>query len=85
MKTTPSPDEQQYLDAVFEELEAIRKEKNISLGRMGADCDMEKSNLCRDRKLKPNLMLITLRRKCASLGIAVIDFLARVEKRIAGK
>lgn len=82
MKYTPTPEEKRYLQAVSEELEAIRKEKCISLGRMGAECDKEKSNLCRDLKLKPNLQLITLRRKCTSLGISVTEFFARVDTRL---
>jgi len=66
-------DNQQFLIVFGASLKKKRKEKNLSLSKLAAECGYEKSNMSRMESGKANPTLLTLLKICRALDIPVKD------------
>jgi hypothetical protein len=83
VNTSASEEEKLFLHFLFETYTEMRQDKNLSHIQEAALADLEKHNVKRDEKKKANPFVLTLRRKCKSTGISMVELWTRTDAKLA--
>ncbi len=80
MNKAPSPEEQEFLNTLFDLYIQRRNEKNISPNEVASFCDVDTWNLTRDEKRRAPPAFLTMRRKCKAAGLCIGELTIEAEK-----
>ncbi len=81
MQKKLTPEEKEFLEVLHDTFIEMREKKKITVSKLAAESDSEKSNICRDEKRKANGYIINFRRKCDACGFKMSNIFRRAENK----